>query len=74
MPASDTATSFGAAILAGVGTGEYKSFGEAVSRTIRIERTHEPDMEAHAVYMKYYEIYLEIYDRLKDTMHKISNL
>ena len=72
VPASDTATTLGAAILAGVGTGEYKSFEEAVAGTIRIDRTHEPDMKAHDIYMRYYEIYLEIYDKLKGTMQKIS--
>lgn len=74
VPASDTATTLGAAILAGVGTGEYRSFKEAVSNTISIGRTHEPDIEAHAVYMKYYEIYIEIYEKLKDTMQKISTM
>ena len=72
VPASDTATTLGAAILAGVGTGEYKSFDEAVSRTIRVGRVHEPDMKAHGIYMKYYEIYRELYEKLKDTMQKIS--
>lgn len=74
VPASDTASTLGAAILAGVGTGEYKSFKEAVTRTISIGRTHEPDMKAHDIYMKYYEIYIEIYEKLKDTMHKISSM
>ena len=74
VPSSDTATTLGAAILAGVGTGAYKSFSEAVTGTISMGRTHEPDMKAHAVYKKYYEIYLEIYDKLKGTMQKISNL
>lgn len=74
VPASDTATTLGAAILAGVGTGEYRSFREAVARTIRIGRTHEPDRKAHDIYMKYYEIYLEIYEKLKDTMQKINSI
>lgn len=74
VPASDTATTLGAAILAGVGAGEYKSFEEAVSRTVSIGRTHEPDMKAHDIYMRYYEIYLEIYDKLKGTMQKISTI
>lgn len=74
VPASDSATTLGAAILAGVGTGQYKSFREAVDRTVHITRTHEPDMQKHEIYMKYYEIYLEIYEKLKDTMQKISKL
>lgn len=74
VPASDTATTLGAAILAGVGTGVYKSFKQAVDSTIQIKRVHEPDMNNHDRYMQYFDIYLELYDRLKDTMMKVSQL
>lgn len=74
VPASDTATTLGAAILAGVGTGEYKSFKEAVGRTVNITSTYEPDMKKHEIYKKYYEIYIEIYKNLKDTMSNASKL
>lgn len=74
IPASDMATTLGAAILAGVGTGQYKSFKEAVDRTVKITRTHEPNMKNHEIYKKYYELYLEIYDNLKETMLKVSRL
>lgn len=70
VPTSDTATTLGSAILAGVGTGLYKSFNEAVKDTIVINRTHEPDMKIHKEYIRSYEIYLELYDKLKDTMQK----
>lgn len=72
VPASDTATTLGAAILAGVGTGAYSSFKEAVERTVTIKRVHEPDMKAHMQYEKYFEIYLEIYEKLKDTFIKCA--
>lgn len=74
VPTSDTATTLGAAILAGVGTGKYKSFKEAAERTIKITRVHEPDMLNHEKYVKYYDVYLEIYEKLKDTMKRSSNL
>lgn len=70
IPTSDTATALGAALLAGVGIGMYKDFRQAVDSTIKITRIHEPDMKAHAVYEKYFEIYLEIYEKLKDTFVK----
>lgn len=69
VPASDTATTLGAAILAGVGTGLYSSFRDAAARTVTVMRTHEPDMNAHKQYVKHYDTYLEIYEKLKDTMH-----
>lgn len=71
VPTSDTATTLGAAILAGVGTGLYKSFEQAVDKTIVITRTQEPDMQAHAKYKNNYEIYIELYEKLKNTMQKV---
>lgn len=68
VPASDTATTLGAAILAGVGVGLYDSFEEAVKRTVHINRRHEPDMERHAIYQKRFEVYLKLYENLKDLM------
>lgn len=67
VPTSDTATTLGAAILAGVGVGLYESFEEAVAETIVITRTHTPNMVNHEVYKKSMELYLELYDDLKDT-------
>ncbi len=70
VPASDTATTLGAAILAGTGAGIYSSCAEAVDRTVHTTRTHEPDPEKKEVYDKAYSIYRELYDQLKDTMKK----
>lgn len=74
VPMSDTATTLGAAILAGVGCGVYGSYDEAVSKTITITRVHEPDMEKHEQYKKYMELYLELYKDLKGTFAKYSCL
>jgi xylulokinase len=74
VPRSDTATTLGAAILAGVGTGQYKDFQEAVSATLQIVRKHEPDMAGYLKYQQYYGVYLELYDRLKETMSKIDSI
>lgn len=74
VPMSDTATTLGAAILAGIGCGVYGSYEEAVSRTITITRVHEPDMENHEKYKKYMELYLELYDDLKGTFAKYGSL
>lgn len=71
VPTSDTATTLGAAILAGVGVGMYNSFEEAVKETITITRVQEPNMENHEKYKKSMELYLSIYDNLKDTFKKL---
>lgn len=70
VPSSDTATTLGAVILAGVGVGVYKDFEEAVHMTVKITRRHEPDMEKHRLYQKNYETYLELYESLKGLMKK----
>ncbi len=70
VPDSDTATTLGAAILAGVGVGLYRDFEEAVDKTVTVKRVHEPNQEVKAAYDKGYEIYLELYRNLRQTMKK----
>jgi len=70
VPSSDTATTLGAAILAGVGTGVYESFESAVSQTVKIQREHKPDQSKHDKYYAVYRKYKEIYSCLADTMHE----
>ncbi len=74
VPDSDTATTLGAAILAGVGVGVYSDFQEAVDTTVTIKRNHSPNPEVKAVYDRNYEIYLELYENLKTTMDKSGGM
>lgn len=64
VPTSDTATTLGAAILAGIGVGVYEGFEEAIEETIVITRVQEPDMEAHEQYQKYMQMYLDLSEAL----------
>ena len=68
VPASDTATTLGAALLAGVGVGVYKDYEEAVSMTVKETRRHEPDPLNKEVYDKAYRTYRELYESLKNMM------
>ena len=68
VPASDTATTLGAALLAGVGVGFYKDYDEAVSLTVKETRRHEPNPENKEIYDKTYETYLELYKSLAHMM------
>ena len=70
VPSSDTATTLGAALLAGVGCGVYKDYEEAVGLTVRQTRSHEPDLSKKAAYDKGYEAYRELYEALKGYMKK----
>lgn len=72
VPASDTATTLGAVLLAGVGCGVYRDYEEAVSRTIRVTRVQEPDPANHEKYQKSMELYLQLYEDLKGTFSKYS--
>jgi len=65
---SDTATTLGAAILAGVGVGFYKDFDEAVNLTVKVKRRHEPNEENRLIYDKNYKTYLDLYNNLKTIM------
>lgn len=66
VPASDTATTLGAALLAGVGCGVYKNYEEAVNRTIRITRVQEPDEERHEIYAQCMEEYLRLSEKMQE--------
>lgn len=70
VPSSDTATTWGAAMLAGVGVGVYKGFDEAVQQTVQVKREHTVDWEEHKRYTDSYETYLALYRALKPVMHR----
>lgn len=68
VPSSDTATTLGAAILAGVGTGVYENFEEAVALTVKVNRSHEPNENTFPCYENNYRKYRKLYENLKDIM------
>ncbi|MBR5962049.1 MAG: xylulokinase [Clostridia bacterium] len=69
VPGSDTATTLGAAMLAGVGIGVWQGFEEAARQTIRVNRTYEPDPTVKEAYDRGYETYRKLYGNLKDLMN-----
>jgi xylulokinase len=64
VPSSDTATTLGAAMLAGVGAGVFGTFEEAAS-LVGVSRRHEPEFSNHESYLKSFGVYREIYENLK---------
>lgn len=56
----------GVAILAGVGTGIYKSEKEACDKLISIKTISEPRMQQVETYKKLYPMYKKLYSQLKD--------
>lgn len=71
VPSSDTATALGAAILAGVGTGVYDSFENAVERTVKIKKEFYPNPKNKEVYKKGYKTYLALYSNLRNLMKEV---
>lgn len=74
VPSSDTATALGAAILAGVGTGVYKSFENAVQTTVKPKHEYIPNPQNKQIYDNGYTLYRELYERLRETMAKGESL
>lgn len=56
---------FGAALLAGVGTGVYASVPDACRSSVRVELSTEPIEDNIPVYERYYDVYRTLYRSLK---------
>ena len=63
---------YGAAILAGVGTGHWSSVAEACQALIQITDAVIPQPEAVAAYQHLYPLYTELYPRLRDVFAGLS--
>ena len=68
VQSSDTATTLGAVMLAGVGIGAYRNYDEAVKKTVRVTRRHKPNVAGKEQYEKAYQTYLELYRKLEPMM------
>jgi len=68
------AASLGAALLAGISIGEYRSFEEAVKIAVKFKDEFIPQQNMIKEYEKRYEIYKNIYSTNKYILHKISKL
>jgi xylulokinase len=65
---------FGAALLAQVGTGGFKSVLEACDATIRVVDSTRVDPKAKAYYDRAYAIYRQLYQDLRGSFRTISRL
>jgi xylulokinase len=62
---------YGAALLAGVGTGNWNSVEEACLATIRITGKTSANEKDFATYREGYELFRELYPALKGTFHRM---
>jgi xylulokinase len=65
-------SSFGAAMLAGVGAGLFAGFDEAVARCVRTASLTEPNERNHCQYERLFPIYQEIHDGLAPVYYKLA--
>ncbi|MDA1190979.1 MAG: xylulokinase [Candidatus Poribacteria bacterium] len=63
---------FGAAILAGVGTGVFESCEAAAEALITPDSRVEPDAKRAAIYDRYYRVYRDLYPALKPQYDAVS--
>jgi len=62
---------YGAALLAGVGTGAWSDVASACKACIRITGSTLPDEKEAGVYRKSYALYQELYPALRSSFAKI---
>ena len=65
IPATEQGPSYGAAILAMVGCGEYPSVDEACEKLIRTSQTVFPDSSRAEKYDEKYRIFRKLYPLLR---------
>ena len=56
----EEASALGAAILAGVATGVYASYDEALKELVKIKAVYSPRPEIHRIYQRQHEIYKQL--------------
>jgi xylulokinase len=63
---------YGAAILAAVGSGNYKNINEACEKMLKLETKIEPEKKRAVIYNDLYSIYKQLYPQLKNSFQNIS--
>jgi xylulokinase len=71
IPLTEEGPSYGAAMLAMCGCGEYKDIKETVASCVKVKDTVEPKIEIVQKYNGKYEIYKELYPSLKGVFKKM---
>lgn len=72
LPQTEQGPSYGAAMLAMVGAGAYKSVKECADRFVQIQKVITPDPQIAARYEKQYKKFQEIYPSMKDLFQKLK--
>ena len=65
-------SSFGAAMLAGVGIGTFSNFEKTADQCIKLEKVIKPNYDNHKKYEKLFLLYKEIHDGLAPVYQKLA--
>jgi xylulokinase len=72
VPRVTEAACLGAALLGGTAAGVYPDLRTAVSRTVRIVNTIEPDPESARLYEDQYKLFRDVYPALAPLHHRMG--
>jgi xylulokinase len=72
LPRAATGAPLGDALAAGVATGVYASFEDAVRRVVRVEREFVPDPALRVRYDALYQIYIGLYPALRESFAALA--
>jgi xylulokinase len=64
--------SIGDAMIAGVGTGVFDSFSDAIEKTVKVGKRYDPIDENQKKYDRFFKIYLELYESLGGVFDKLA--
>ncbi|MDD2427014.1 MAG: xylulokinase [Eubacteriales bacterium] len=73
LPENDD-SSFGGALLAGIGIGIFSDARDAAEKCIRMKKRLEPDLDNHEKYKKYFGLYKEIVQALTPIYKKLQEI
>lgn len=71
-PVTTEAGALGAAIIAGVGAGCFKSYAEGVASMVKFEHTFEPDGCRHERYQTRFQSYKQLWPLMADYLRELS--
>ena len=69
--AVDEGPAYGATLLAGVAAGTFRDVAEACA-SVEVSGTFEPKPEHGKAYEQAYEVYRELYPKLRQSMHRLA--
>ena len=71
---NDSGAAMGAAVLAAYGCVLYRTLDEAAVCMVKRNETNHYNQDNHETYMRYWEVYRDVYVRLEDVFRKLKEI